>query len=323
MNRPIRKVAVALGVMLAALFVNINFVQVVKSNAYDNTDKYADNRLPILAEYSSPRGQIDVQGTAIAKSVSTSDELKYLRVYADGPIYAPVTGFNSIIYGTDGIESAKDKVLSGTDPRQFSRKIADLFTGRNPTGGNVELTLNKAAQQAAYDAMKTAGGVVRRGAVVALDPTTGAILALVSTPSYDPNKLSSHDSNAITQYYQLLQNDPAQPMLDRALKQTYTPRIGLQGHRVGCRVAGQLQARSADRGAERLLAVPRSHRRVPERSELLVRPELRRRDVPERHDSDAGVRVREVLQHCLRGACGRQSRRPEDCGRGVAVRVRR
>ena len=223
MNRPIRKVAVALGVLLAAIFVNINFVQVVKTNAYNNTDKYADNRLPILAEYSSPRGQIDVQGTAIAKSVSTKDELKYLRVYADGPIYAPATGFNSIIYGTDGIEAAKDKVLAGTDPRQFSRKIADLFTGRNPTGGNVELTLNKAAQQAAYDAMKTSGGVLRRGAVVALDPTTGAILALVSTPSYDPNKLSSHDSASIANYYQALQKDPAQPMLNRALKQTYAP----------------------------------------------------------------------------------------------------
>jgi peptidoglycan glycosyltransferase len=222
-NRPIRKLAIALGVLLAAIFVNVNYVQVVKTNAYNNTDKYPDNRLPILAEYSSPRGQIDVQGTAIAKSVSTKDELKYLRVYVDGPVYAPATGYNSLIYSTDGIEAAKDSVLSGSDPRQFSRKIADLFTGRNPQGGNVELTLNKAAQQAAYDAMKTANGTVRRGAVVALDPTTGAILALVSTPSYDPNKLSSHDTAAITQYYETLRNDPAQPMLDRALRQTYAP----------------------------------------------------------------------------------------------------
>lgn len=223
MNRPIRKVAIALGVLLAAIFLNINYVQVVKNNAYNNTDKYADNKLPILAEYSSPRGQIDVQGTAIAKSVSTKDELKYLRVYADGPIYAPVTGFNSIVYGTDGIEAAKDSVLSGTDPRQFGRKIADLFTGRNPNGGNVELTLNKAAQQAAYDALKTTSGRIRRGAVVAIDPQTGAILALVSTPSYDPNKLSSHDTNAIVKYYQQLQNDANQPMTDRAIRDSYPP----------------------------------------------------------------------------------------------------
>jgi peptidoglycan glycosyltransferase len=223
MNRPIRKVAIALGVLLAAVFINMNVVQVAQNNAYNNTSKYFDNRLPILAEYSSPRGQIDVQGSPIAKSVSTSDELKYLRAYANGPAYATVTGFNSIIYGTSGIESSEDKVLSGADPRQFSRKLADLFTGRNPQGGSVELTLNKAAQQAAYAAMKTSAGVVRRGAVVAIDPTTGAILAAVSTPSYDPNKLSSHDASSITSYYQALQNDPAQPMLNRALNQTYAP----------------------------------------------------------------------------------------------------
>ncbi|MDP9093042.1 MAG: penicillin-binding transpeptidase domain-containing protein [Actinomycetota bacterium] len=223
MNRPIRKVALALGFLLAAIFVNVNYIQVVKTNAYNDTSKYPDNRLPILAEYSSPRGQIDVQGTAIARSVSTKDELKYLRVYAQGPIYAPVTGYNSIVYGTDGIESAKDSVLSGSDPRQFGSQLADLFTGRNRRGGNVELTLNKAAQDAAYNAMKSPNGTLRPGAVVALDPTTGAILAAVSTPSYDPNKLSSHDSASIASYYASLLNDPATPMLDRALRQSYPP----------------------------------------------------------------------------------------------------
>jgi peptidoglycan glycosyltransferase len=221
-NRPIRKVAVALGVLLAALFVNLNVVQVVQSDSL----RYHDgNRRVILAEYSNPRGQIVVQGAAVAKSVATKDELKYLRTYPQGPIYAPVTGFNSFIYGTSGLESAENKVLSGDDPRQFGRQLADIFTGRQPRGGSIELTLNKAAQEAAYSAMKDANGNIRRGAVVALDPTTGAILAAVSTPSYDPNKLSSHDSTAMQRYYASLQpsRDPADPMLNRALDQLYAP----------------------------------------------------------------------------------------------------
>jgi penicillin-binding protein A len=223
MNRPIRKVAIALMLLLAAIFINMNVVQVADNNSYNDTGKYADNRLPILAQYSSPRGQIDAQGAALAKSRATNDELKYLRQYANGPVYAPVVGFDSIIYGTDGIEAAEDKVLSGSDPRQFGRKIADLFTGRNPTGGNVELTLSKAAQEAAYAAMKGPNGQLRRGAVVAIDPTTGRVLAAVSTPSYDPNKLSSHDTDGMQKYYAALQKDASQPMLNRALNQLYPP----------------------------------------------------------------------------------------------------
>ncbi|MDT4946315.1 MAG: penicillin-binding protein [Pseudonocardiales bacterium] len=222
MNRPIRKVGAALGVLLTAIFVNLNFVQVVKGGDYRNDP---NNRRVLLAEYSSPRGPIVVQGTAAAKSIRTSDELKYLRVYPQGPIYAPVTGYNSFIYGTSGLENAENNVLSGDDPRQFGRQLADIFTGRNPSGGRIELTLNKAAQEAAYNAMKLPDGTFKRGAVVALDPTTGAVLAAVSTPSYDPNKLSSHDSASISKYYESLQvnNDPADPMLNRAFNQTYAP----------------------------------------------------------------------------------------------------
>lgn len=222
MNRPIRKVAVALGVLLAAIFVNLNFVQVVKGDDYRNDP---NNHRVLLAEYSSPRGQIVVQGTAVARSVATKDELKYQRVYPQGPVYAPVTGYNSFIYASSGLEYAANKVLSGDDPRQFGRQLADLFTGRDPRGGSIQLTLNKAAQQAAYDAMKLPNGTFKRGAVVALDPTTGAILAAVSTPSYDPSKLSSHDSAAITKYWESLQvkNNPADPMLNRAFNQLYAP----------------------------------------------------------------------------------------------------
>ncbi len=220
MNGPIRKIAVALAVLFAAIFVNLNYVQVVKGSDYRDA---SGNKRVLLNEYASPRGAIVVQGTNVAVSKQTSDELKYLRVYPDGPVYAPVTGFYSYIYGRSGIEEAEDNVLSGNDPRLFGTQLSSLLTGRNPKGGSVELTLNKAAQQAAYKAMRDSHGKLRRGAVVALDPTTGAILAAVSTPSYDPSLLSSHNATQIQKTWQQLNNDPQQPMLNRAFRQLYPP----------------------------------------------------------------------------------------------------
>jgi peptidoglycan glycosyltransferase len=225
-NTSIRKVAAAMGVLLLAVFLNLNFVQVVKGSKYRNAP---DNARVLLNEYASPRGQIIVGGTAIAESTSTNDELKYLREYPQGPLYAPVTGFYSITatpspyLGTEGIEKSEDAVLSGSDSRLFGRRLADILTGRNPRGGSVELTLDAAAQQAAYTAMKDSKGNLRKGAVVAIDPTTGAILAAVSTPSYDPSKLSLHDPGKILDYYAALTADPAHPLQNRDFNQLYFP----------------------------------------------------------------------------------------------------
>jgi penicillin-binding protein A len=215
-NRPIRRVAIAVGVLMAALLLNLNFVQVVKSDAYRNNK---NNKRVILNEYANPRGNISVQGgTLIAESVPTKDELKYLRKYPNGPAYADVTGWYSLIYDKNGIEDAEDGLLSGSDSRLLGSRITDLLTGRTPKGGNVVLTINRAAQLAAY---KGLGG--RRGAVVALDPRTGAILSAVSTPSYDPSVLSSHNLDAIQAAYQKLSNDKQQPLLPRAFRETYPP----------------------------------------------------------------------------------------------------
>ncbi len=100
----------------------------------------------LLNEYSSQRGQIVVQGDAIAQSNASNDELKYLRSYANGPVYAPVTGYYSFTYGTTGIEDAENDILSGDAADLFTTKLGNILTGRNPRGGSVELTLNKAAQ---------------------------------------------------------------------------------------------------------------------------------------------------------------------------------
>lgn len=215
MNRAVTRVAAFLGVLLIALVVNLNYVNVVKGSDYAANPA---NRRVLLNEYSRERGTMIVDGSLIAASVATDDRLKYLRTYSDGPVYAPVTGFYSLYYGTSGLERAENQVLSGDDDRLFANRISDLFKGRNPRGGNILLTLDKRAQEAAYAAMGD-----RRGAVVALDPKTGAILAAVSTPSYDPNALSSHDPDAIQQAYAAYQADPNMPMVNRALTQTYPP----------------------------------------------------------------------------------------------------
>ncbi len=207
MNRPIRKVSIAVAVLFLALFVNLNVVQVLQGSSYRDNSA---NRRVLLNEYSSPRGQIVVDGTAVAQSRKTSDELKYLRQYPQGPTYAPVTGSYSFIYGPSGIEETENDVLSGDSPTLFTTNLASLLTGRNPRGGTVDLTINNAAQTAAYKAMRLPNGTYRPGAVVALDPSTGAILAAVSTPSYDPTALSSHSSDAISHAHDCYSDLPPQ-----------------------------------------------------------------------------------------------------------------
>jgi peptidoglycan glycosyltransferase len=217
MNKPIRRVAIACLLMFAILLVNDNVVQF--ANAKTLRDKPGNTRL-LFQQYDRKRGDIVTStGVTIASSVPTNDTLKYLRTYSNGPLFAPVTGFYSIIYGGRQIESAENSILAGTDDRLFGvQQLSNLITGRTPQGGSVVLTIDPVLQQVAYAAL--AG---RKGAVVALDPTTGAILALVSSPSYDPNVLSSHNNTSITQYYKQLIADPVNPMLDRAIEQTYPP----------------------------------------------------------------------------------------------------
>ncbi len=221
MNRPLRKVAVALLSLFGLLLLNANWVQVVKGDSYRDNPR---NSRVLLRTYSIERGPIAVLGddgrsrVPLASSRATGGTLKYLRTYQDGAPYAHVTGFYSLVYGRTGIERSEDQVLSGDDDRLFVRRLSDYVTGREPSGGGVVLTLNDAAQRAAFEGLGD-----QRGAVVALDPRTGEVLALVSTPSYDPARLSSFDTKAIRSYYEQLINDDQDPLLNRAINQLYPP----------------------------------------------------------------------------------------------------
>jgi penicillin-binding protein A len=214
-NRPVRRVAIAMLVLFGLLIANANYVQVFEGDRL-RTDP--GNTRVLLDEYERQRGTLVVDGSPIAESVATHDKLKYLRRYPGKATYAPVTGFYSLIYGATGMEQAQNGFLSGSDNRLFTRRLSALLTGRDPRGGDVVLTLNSRAQQAAVQGLGN-----RRGAVVAIDPATGAILAMASTPSFDPNPVSSHDPKTIRAEYNRLAADPNNPLVNRAINERYPP----------------------------------------------------------------------------------------------------
>jgi penicillin-binding protein A len=205
-------------VMIVLLLANATYIQVVRADDYRTDTR---NRRVLLEEYSRPRGQIIAGGLAVANSVETGGQLRFLRTYLNGPLYAPVTGYYSLRYGSGGMENAMGALLNGSDGRLFVRRVSDLITGRAPSGGSVELTINPAVQKAAYDALTRRGYT---GAVVAIKPSTGEILAMVSTPSYDPNRLSSHDgAQQQTAWNEATSPQRHSPLTNRAISAIYPP----------------------------------------------------------------------------------------------------
>lgn len=215
MNGPIRKVAAGCMLLVFLLLANITYVQAIRA---DELNSRSDNRRVLLDEYAKERGPILVGDEPVALSVETDDEFAYLRQYPVPLVYAPATGYYSSVFGRSAVERSENDILSGDDDRLFARRLVDLVTNREQRGGTVKLTLNPAAQQAAYDALGD-----NKGAVVALDPRTGAILTMVSKPSYDPNPLASHSVEEQQAAWQVLQEDPEKPTLNRAIAQTLPP----------------------------------------------------------------------------------------------------
>ncbi|MFF2959696.1 peptidoglycan D,D-transpeptidase FtsI family protein [Streptomyces sp. NPDC057963] len=214
MIRYIRRAAALCLLLLVALLLNAARVQVFEANSLDANPA---NRRLTIARYHQARGNILVGGTSVTDSENTGEQLAYERTYKNGPLYAPVTGYASQTYGTTLIEHAEDGILSGTDSMLAPFPLWNEITRSQQPGGNVVTTVKDSVQRAAYDGL---GG--RRGAVAAVEPSTGRILALVSTPSYDPGQLSGTGSS-VTDAWQRLNATKSQPMLNRAIRQTYPP----------------------------------------------------------------------------------------------------
>lgn len=212
MTRYIRHSSAFSALLLTALLANAARVQVFQAGVYEGNPA---NRRATIARYQQPRGDILVGGEPVTGSTDTGEQLRYERTYRDGPLYAPVTGHASQLYGTTFLEDAEDGVLSGADLAPLPL-WTDVTRGAT-SGGDVLTTLDPKAQRAAFDGLHG-----RKGAVAAIEPATGRILALVSTPSYDPAELSGNSEAAVSAWARL-NHDPEKPMLNRAVRQTYPP----------------------------------------------------------------------------------------------------
>jgi peptidoglycan glycosyltransferase len=220
MNASLRRISVTVMALIVLLLFNATLTQVFTADGLRADPR---NQRVLLDEYARQRGQITAGGQLLAYSVATDSRFRFLRVYPNAPAYAPVTGFYSLRYSSTGLERAEDPLLNGSDQRLFGRRLADFFTGRDPRGGNVDTTINPRIQQTGWDAMQQGCNGPCKGAVVALEPSTGKILALVSSPSYDPNLLASHNPEEQSQTWQHLRDDPSSPMTNRAISETYPP----------------------------------------------------------------------------------------------------
>jgi peptidoglycan glycosyltransferase len=211
MNGPLRRVSTVVALLFASLFISTTLIQVIYA---PSINARPDNRRTLLDNYSRQRGAILVRDQSIAVSQPTpNEEIKYLRSYPQALAYSHVTGYFSYTFGAGGgLESSANELLSGSSGELFYTRVTDLLTGKSPVGATVQVTINPKAQQAADQALGN-----QRGAVVALNPKTGEILALVSHPQYNPNQLSAHDQNAVVKAWQALNADPTQPLIDRAL----------------------------------------------------------------------------------------------------------
>ena len=209
MNKPLRHVSLVMAVLMLLLFGSTTYFQAITANELNADSR---NARAIYNEYGRHRGPIVVGGVAVASSSPSNDRYGYQRSYEQGPMYAPATGYYSVVYGFTGVESQMKNELSGDADALFYQRLTDLVSGRPGKGASVELTIDPDAQAAAYQALDG-----RRGAAVAIDPETGAILALVSTPSYDPNVLADHNTTDVAAAWKQLQEDPDRPMVNRAI----------------------------------------------------------------------------------------------------------
>ncbi len=217
MNHALRRMSLACLGLFLLLLINVNYVQAFEAGSLASKP---GNLRTFAAQYQYQRGPIiTADGQTIAASKHVKGIFSYQRYYPFKAAYAPVTGFDSL-YSATGIELAENKFLSGSAPQLAVRNLIDLITGKPRKGATVQLTINSDAQQAAYQALRASG---RASGAVAIQPSTGAILALASYPSFDPNKLAVLDGTQLNRNYNRLNGEASQPLLNRAINQTFPP----------------------------------------------------------------------------------------------------
>jgi peptidoglycan glycosyltransferase len=217
MNRALRRVSLICLVLFVLLLVNVNYVQGFEASSLATKP---GNGRTFSASLQFQRGSIvTADQKIVAYSKMNKNFGEYQRHYSFGKMYAPVTGYDTL-YSQTGIEQAENKDLAGTDPALEVHNLIDLISGKPKKGATVELTVNSVAQQAAWNALKASG---RQSGVVAINPKTGAILALASYPSFDPNMLATLDGKKLIKNDKRLLADPAHPLINNAISTTFPP----------------------------------------------------------------------------------------------------
>lgn len=216
MTKELRRLSIVMLAMFLALFASTSIIQVVQAGNLTNT---TGNTRALYDSYEVQRGSIIASGTAIASSVPSDDVYSWQRQYTDAAMWAPVTGYmNPVLDAKTRIEATENGVLSGSDNADYFSRIERAATGQLPRGANVELSLDATVQKAAWDALGD-----QQGAIVAIEPSTGRILAMVSKPSFDTNTLASHDTDAVNAAYDQLVADPSKPLDNRAIEGNLNP----------------------------------------------------------------------------------------------------
>jgi penicillin-binding protein A len=221
MDRQIRRLGFAFVALFAILFGQVAYVQVFAAERIANDPGNATRQ--IRAEYQVQRGTIIArdQRTVLAQSVEEEDEdtpYRFRREYPEGELYGHITGYYSRIFGRSGIEQAFNSYLAGTAPELAVSNVTDLILGRPKKGGSVYTTVLPRVQRAAKAALGDF-----RGAVAAVDPTSGDVLALYSTPGFDPNVVSTGSDEDIRDAWDTLNADPQKPLLSKAFQELYLP----------------------------------------------------------------------------------------------------
>lgn len=208
MTKELKRVSLVVAMMFIALFVSSSFVQGAGGQSYASDPR---NVRSIYDSYKTLRGPILIDGKPIASSIDSDDAYRYQRVY-ESSIYSAITGYFSVFRGATGIESAMNSYLSGQSSSQFFEQFNAVLSGNPVSGAAVELTIDPQMQQAAWDALGD-----YRGSLVAIDPVTGNILAMVSKPGYDANLIAGHDNQVVSTNYETLNNDAANPLINKAI----------------------------------------------------------------------------------------------------------
>jgi peptidoglycan glycosyltransferase len=219
MEHRIRRLGIALVVLFLVLFGQLAYVQVFAADDIKNHPANFSRQL--IAEYNVQRGSIlTADGLVLAESVPGPEGSRYRfeRRYPQGNLYGYLTGFYSRIYGRSAIEQSFNSYLSGEAPELAISTFTDLFLGREKRGASVFVTIDPNLQEAARDALGA-----NQGAVVAMDPRTGDVLAMYATPGFDPNDLSSGTDEEIRAAWKRLNADPEKPLLAKSHQELYLP----------------------------------------------------------------------------------------------------